>query len=111
MGQVSKSELRRLRNEVEISSLIRFLDIPWKKSEGYFRYLCPLCSDFHTATNPRTNLGRCFRCGKNFNPIDLVMLVCGIPFLEAVNYLHENEKAISAQPVHQKARERDHRLA
>ena len=111
MERVSKSELSRLRNEVEISALIRFLDIPWKKSEGYFRYLCPLCSDFHTAINPRTNLVRCFRCGKNLNPIDLVMLVCAKPFLEAVNYLHENEKTISALLVHQKARERDHRLA
>lgn len=111
MKRISKTELVRLRNEVEISALIRYLDIPWKKSEGYFRYLCPLCSDFHTATNPRTNLARCFRCGKNFNPIDLVMLLCGKPFLEAVHYLHEIEKEISALPIHQKARERDHRLA
>ena len=111
MERVSKSELSRLRNEVEISALIRFLDIPWKKSEGYFRYLCPLCSDFHTATNPRTNLARCFRCEKNLNPIDLVMLVWGKLFLEAVHYLHENEKAISVLSVHQISRERDHRLA
>ncbi|MEK6621873.1 MAG: hypothetical protein AABZ13_05275 [Planctomycetota bacterium] len=27
-----------------------------KHFEGYFRFLCPLCSEFHTATNPKTNL-------------------------------------------------------
>jgi hypothetical protein len=85
--QIAKEELHRLRNQIEIAALIRHLEIPWKETEGYFRFLCPLCSDFHTATNPNTNLARCFRCKKNFNPIDLVIVVCGMSFLEAVRYL------------------------
>lgn len=87
-ARLSSKRLRRLRNEIEVSELItRHLDLPSKVREGYLRFLCPLCSEFNTAVNPRTNLGRCFRCQKNFNPIDLVIAVLGCPFLDAVRYL------------------------
>jgi len=80
--------LRRLRNEIPINILIAdFLQLPCKVSEGYFRFLCPLCSEFITATNPKTNLARCFRCEKNFNPIDMTMLVNRWNFRETVEYL------------------------
>lgn len=80
--------LRRIRNEVDISDLIAdVLDLPTKISEDYLRFLCPLCSEFNTAVNPSTNLARCFRCQKNFNPIDMVMTVKGYSFLEAVDFL------------------------
>lgn len=108
--RVSKAELFHLRNKVEVTALIRHLEIPWKKSEGYFRFLCPLCSDFHTATNPRTNLARCFRCKKNFNPIDLVIVVCGKSFIEAVRYLQKIREDRSQPLVPQITREKDHRL-
>jgi hypothetical protein len=84
----SAAQLRSLRNDVNITRLItRVLQLPWKESEGYFRFLCPLCSDFHSATNPKTNLARCFRCERNFNPIDLVMIVHGSTFVDAVDFL------------------------
>lgn len=84
----SKELLRRLRNEVPINLLIAdFLRVPSKISEGYFRFHCPLCSEFLTATNSKTNLARCFRCEKNFNPIDMVMQVNHCNFKEAVEYL------------------------
>ena len=80
--------LRQLRNDIPIAQLIGdVLGIPSKISEGYFRFLCPLCSDFNTATNPKTNLARCFRCERNFNPIDIVMLDKRMNFVEAVGYL------------------------
>ena len=85
---VSAALLRSLRNEISIDELIRtHLDVPWKEREGYLRFLCPHCGDFHTATNPRTNLARCFRCRVNFNPIDLVMLIEKVDFVTAVNTL------------------------
>jgi DNA primase len=87
MGRIPPAVLRRLRNEIAINKLIRHLDLPWKIRDGHLRFLCPLCREFNTATNPRTNLARCFRCAKNFNPIDLVMVVRGIPFLQAVRDL------------------------
>ncbi len=80
--------LRSLRNDIAITDLIRLhLDLVWKEREGYLRFLCPLCNEFHTATNPKTNLARCFRCGVNFNTIDLVMEVESCGFVDAVNFL------------------------
>jgi len=80
--------LRRLRNDVPINTILRdYLQIPCKVSEGILRFLCPICSDFNTATNPRTNLARCFRCARNFNPIDIVMLVKAISFRDTVEAL------------------------
>jgi len=87
-NRYSKETLRMLRNEIPIARLISdFLRIPCKVSEGYFRFLCPLCSEFQTAINPRTNLARCFRCQKNFNPIDMVMVVKSCNFREAVQLI------------------------
>ena len=80
--------LRQLRNDIPIHRLIGdVLGIPCKVREGYFRFLCPLCSDFNTATNPKTNLARCFRCQRNFNPIDIVMFEKRLNFVDAVEYL------------------------
>lgn len=80
--------LWRIRNEIPIDDLItRHLGITHKHSDGVFRFLCPHCGDFHTATNPRTNLGRCFRCKQNFNAIDITMIAEDCDFLEAVNIL------------------------
>lgn len=87
MTRIPRSELRRLRNEVEISALVCELGLPAKSIEGIRRFLCPRCAEFNTATNPRTNLARCFRCAENFNPIELVMAARGCKFLEAVDYL------------------------
>ncbi|NUO10087.1 MAG: hypothetical protein HUU08_15705 [Candidatus Brocadia sp.] len=85
---LSAQFLRTLRNDIPIDQLIaNFLAISNKISEGYFRFLCPLCSDFHTATNPKTNLARCFRCKKNFNTIDIVMTESNSSFLDAVHLL------------------------
>lgn len=84
--------LRALRNQIDINHLIaEVLDWPWKDSEGYFRFLCPLCSEFNSATNPKTNLGRCFRCQRNFNPIDFVMAADHCTFVQAVQFLQHIE--------------------
>ena len=84
---IARERLWRLRNRVSIDRALVEVELPVKRSEGYLRFLCPLCQEFNTATNPRTNLARCFRCKKNFNPIDLVMLVEKRSFLEAVQHL------------------------
>lgn len=50
--------LRKLRNDVDIPRLIaEASDWPSKFSEGYFRFLCPICSDCNCAINPKINLG------------------------------------------------------
>jgi hypothetical protein len=83
----SSQMLRSLRNDLPITRVLELLDVPAKISEGHFRFLCPICSEFHSATNPKTNLARCFRCERNFNPIDLVMLIRRCDFVGAVTFL------------------------
>lgn len=84
----SRNLLFRLRNDIPVHLVItRFLDIPSKTSEGLLRFLCPFCSEFNSAINPQANLARCFRCNKNFNPIDLVIAVKHCSFVDAVRFL------------------------
>ena len=88
LNTLSKDHLRELRNRIEIIPLIaEALELLYKTHDGRFRFLCPLCHDFDTAVNPTTNLARCFRCHRNFNPIDLVMTVKRYSFIQAVHYL------------------------
>jgi len=85
---LSKNHLRELRNRIEMIPLIaEVLELIYKTHDGRFRFMCPLCHDFDTAVNPATNLARCFRCQRNFNPIDMVMTVKRYSFMQAVRYL------------------------
>jgi DNA primase len=79
--------LRRLRNEIPIDGLIRHLDWPHKQREGRFVFLCPICGEFLATVKRETNLGRCFPCKRNFNPIDFRMLVEREDFIGAVEFL------------------------
>jgi hypothetical protein len=89
----SKQCLWQLRNLIPIAALIAdILELPHKIQDGYFRFLCPLCKGFDTATNPKTNLARCFACQTNFNTIDLIMIEKRLNFKQAVQYLLEIQK-------------------
>jgi hypothetical protein len=79
--------LRRLRNDIAWASLLERLDWPRKLREGQLAFLCPRCEEYRSAVNPDTNLGRCFRCEINFNPIDFTMAVRQSDFVTAVHYL------------------------
>ena len=84
----SSSQLYTLRNDINVQVLIEeTLGIPSRMAEGCFRFLCPLCNGFDTAVNPKTNLARCFSCEKNFNTIDLVMVVRQMNFVDSVRFL------------------------
>lgn len=99
------NELFKMRNLIPVDMLIRdHLNLPCKMSEGYFRFLCPICNEFQTAVNPKTNLARCFRCEKNFNTIDLVMIVNGARFIESVQYLQKLLPDIPPEPAIQRLR-------
>jgi len=92
----SANELFSLRNLIPIDVLIgKKLMIPSKFSGGFFRFLCPLCNEFQTATNPKTNMARCFRCQRNFNTIDMVMICRKVNFVQSVKYLKAYQKTIS----------------
>ena len=97
MGSYTDDFLRMLRNQVKIDRLIDLLMLDTRQGNNLRRFRCPLCDRFHTATNPKTNLGRCFDCGENFNPIDLVMAAARYDFIETVEFLkkhiHKTTKA------------------
>lgn len=83
----TKHHLRRLRNQIPWKPLLQQLGWPHKYRERQLAFLCPRCHEYRSAVNPRTNLGRCFHCQTNFNPIDLTMAAQDCDFLTAVDYL------------------------
>lgn len=94
----SNQELYSLRNKIPVDILIeKALGIPSRTTDDGFRFLCPLCNEFNTAVNPKTNLARCFRCKKNFNTIDLVMLVKKTDFVNTVHFLKNYRENIRTQ--------------
>ena len=87
-NRYSKEHLYDLRNKIKmISLIIDILELIYKTHDGTFRFMCPVCKDFDSGVNLKTNLARCFRCERNFNPIDLVMDVNHYSFVQAVEYL------------------------
>ncbi len=82
--------LRMLRNDIPIDEVIvDLLNLEVQKDRKTIRFRCPLCCNFHTATNHKTNLARCFDCEKNFNPIDMVITVGNCGFVDAVKFLKD----------------------
>jgi hypothetical protein len=79
--------LRRIRNEIPLDRLIQDLNWPHKRREGRFAFLCPGCGEFLTAIKRETNLGRCFHCERNYNPIDFTIQICDHDFVQAVEFL------------------------
>jgi DNA primase len=92
----SDLQLYQVRNHIPIRHVIEtLLAIPSETVEGVFRFRCPLCAGQHTAVNPKTNLSRCFHCGRNFNAIDLCMLVRHMTFVESVKFLIKRQDLLS----------------
>ncbi len=86
----TRRQLFRLRNDIPVARLLRRLGWPCKEREGRFCFVCPRCGESLTAVNEKTNLGRCFRCERNYNPIDLVMSIRNVDFVEAVYFLQDD---------------------
>ena len=90
-------QLFNIRNHIHIQTVIEnLLEIPSRQEESVFRFRCPLCAGYNTAVKTSTNLARCFTCGKNFNTIDIVMLVRDLDFVETVELLENYSKASSS---------------
>ncbi len=83
----TKEQLFQVRNEIDIDWLITDKLNLERQFKGLWRFRCPLCHDFNTATQKTTNLSRCFSCQKNFNTIDLVIYCKKINFAPSVNFL------------------------
>ncbi len=87
MTSFTKAQLFQVRNEIDIDWLISDKLNLERQFNGLWRFRCPLCHDFNTATQKTTNLSRCFSCQKNFNTIDLVIYCKKINFSPSVNFL------------------------
>ena len=87
MTPFTKQQLFTVRNEIDIDWLISDRLYLERQFNGMWRFRCPLCQQFNTATQKKTNLGRCFTCQQNFNTIDLVMKVRGYGFKDSVLFL------------------------
>jgi DNA primase len=85
----TRHQLYKMRNNIPLTDVLATLEWPHKTRDGRVCFVCPQCSESLTAINPRTNLGRCFRCETNFNAIDLVMLIKNDDFVAAVHFLQE----------------------
>jgi DNA primase len=100
-ARFTNQQLYRLRNNIPVEALIeRQLNVASKITKGCFRFRCPLCNEFNTAVNTATNLARCFSCKKNYNTIDLVMLIRQTDFVQSVKFLKNNCKAIFVNQNH-----------
>jgi hypothetical protein len=89
-------QLFSIRNHIPIIKVIEsLLAVPSKTVQDVFRFRCPLCDGYNTAVKTSTNLARCFPCGKNFNPIDMVMQVRNMGFVESVELLLNYQTGIS----------------
>ena len=81
--------LRRIRNDLPMPITIAALGRhgpPSKRSDGYYRFLCPRCGEMLATVNPRNNLAHCFACKQNLNNIDL-LITLGHDFRSAVAIL------------------------
>jgi DNA primase len=88
---ISKELLRAIRNELPMQVTILQLGRQGpvsKQFEGHFRFICLQCGEFRATVNPRNNLAHCFRCGRNYNNIDLLMAL-GYDFPSAVEVLKQ----------------------
>ncbi len=96
----SSQELHFLRNKVPIKHVIvDLLSIPIHKESDKLRFACPLCHGFTTCIHPKENLGRCFSCRRNFNPIEIVMHHLKCDFVNSVKWL--KHRTIDVPPTQQ----------
>lgn len=94
----SEEELHAIRNRIPVRFVLKkFCGTECKEIEGSSRFVCPVCHEMRTSIHPNENLGRCFRCERNFNPIELVMLGCELSFVESVKLLQKHIKPQAAR--------------
>jgi len=83
--------LRAIRNELSVRYVFEELcGYECKEIEGQTKFVCPCCHEMRTSIHPEENLGRCFRCNRNYNPIDFVMCARQLSFVESVKFLARN---------------------
>ena len=87
MNPFTKQQLYQVRNEIDIDWLINEKLNIERRFKSIWRFQCPICQQFNTATQKKTNLARCFSCQQNFNTIDLVIYTRKVNFVPSVQLL------------------------
>ena len=87
MGPFTKQQLFQVRNDIDIDWLINDKLHLGRQFNRIWRFQCPVCQQFNTATQKKNNLARCFSCQQNFNTIDLVIYNKKMNFVPAVQFL------------------------
>jgi len=87
MESFTKRQLFQVRNDIDIDWLINEKLPLQRQFNRIWRFQCPVCQQFNTATQKKNNLARCFSCQQNFNTIDLVIYSKKVNFLPAVQFL------------------------
>ena len=87
MNPFTKQQLFQVRNDIDIDWLINNKLHLERQFNSIWRFQCPVCQQFNTATQKKNNLARCFSCQQNFNTIDLVIYSKKVNFVPAVQFL------------------------
>ena len=87
MNPFTKQQLFQVRNEIDIDWLINEKLPIERQFNSIWRFQCPVCQQFNTATQKKNNLARCFSCQKNFNTIDLMIYSKKMDFVPGVQFL------------------------
>ena len=100
----SNEELCTIRNKIPVKFVLEQLcGNECKEIEGYIRFVCPVCHEMQTSLHPKENLGRCFRCKRNFNAIEFVMSGCRLSFVESVKLLRSHFRVRDAHAASSEA--------
>jgi DNA primase catalytic core len=89
MARIPDDELKRLKQEVSIVSLAEARGIELKRSGESLVGLCPFHEDSSPSfrIDPKRNVFNCFGCDAKGTVIDFVMLLEGVSFRHAVEFL------------------------
>ena len=87
MDPFTKQQLFQVRNDIDINWLINEKLSFERQFNRIWRFQCPVCQQFNTATQKKNNLARCFSCQQNFNTIDLVIYSKKLNFVPSVQFL------------------------
>jgi hypothetical protein len=109
MGSFTKQQLFQVRNDIDIDWLINEKLQIQRQFNRLWRFQCPVCQQFNTATQKKNNLARCFSCQQNFNTIDLVIHYKKVNFVPSVQFLLsllENKVAVNSRIHHRSLEEK-----
>ncbi len=105
MVTFTKQQLFQVRNKIDIDWLINEKLQLQRQFNRLWRFQCPVCQQYNTATQKKNNLARCFSCQQNFNTIDLVIYSKKVNFVPSVQFLLsllEKKPGLNGLVYHQK---------